>query len=278
MVAKAAVVNYTVIILHSPFPTSTPTSQPSCSAGTDGLTDTCIPCEPGFYSNVASKKYSPHCQPCPQGTYSDEYRSGSCKQCPYPTTTYREGLDKCFSYSLNTGNTMYYSTIATIVTVAFLGASLSGNKKRVVMIITLWPLFDFITDVLYWQTTVFYGLTSFILCGIFLIVSNWLFIRELKHLGSEAYPRIFFPKTFENFKEKIANKSYVETFLIYAFFFVVGVVSVAFKIFWFIFGMFCFSTKIFAVGKVKSVWLNVWTFSSDFSYMADEDIDTGTFL
>jgi hypothetical protein len=165
-----SLVHYTAVVLHSPFPTSVPTSMPSCGAGAEGVTATCTDCEPGFYS----ERDWIDCRPCPQGMYSDEYRSGSCKQCPYPSTTYREGLSDCFSYSLY-GESFKGLTIAIFVvwSLFFIILALGNGLISIAsfpFLYVIMPLCSFILDILYWQTTMFYTIYYFI-GFIFLIIS-----------------------------------------------------------------------------------------------------------
>lgn len=73
--SKPAVVSAaTIATLHSPRPTSMPTSQPSCGEGSFGNPGNCGPCSPGYYSHPGSST----CIPCPKGKYSSAFGSKQC--------------------------------------------------------------------------------------------------------------------------------------------------------------------------------------------------------
>ena len=87
--------SYSVTVLHSGFPTSTPTSQPSCGAGYVGDNVNCVPCEPGTFLSDFSKDT---CEPCPLDYYSSTYGAAACTACPSPKGAYQVGsTDVCSS-------------------------------------------------------------------------------------------------------------------------------------------------------------------------------------
>ena len=76
--------NYTVSIVHSAFPTSTPTSHPSAA------------CHPGAYW------FQGVCKQCEAGMMSDGYHAVSCYRCPAGTFSNGNKCDPCMPGSFST--------------------------------------------------------------------------------------------------------------------------------------------------------------------------------
>ncbi len=95
---EVTVSSYSVNIIHSAIPTSTPTSQPSCGDGSEGTNVNCVPCNPGFYLSDFNQL---NCEPCPLDYYTNVYGSETCTQCPSPRAAYQVGSTECTAYYLN---------------------------------------------------------------------------------------------------------------------------------------------------------------------------------
>merc|ERR1719265_1744054 len=78
---------YTAQLLRSPFPTSVPTSMPSCGSGSMDGSNGCEPCPLGTYRSINMVHNSITCQECPIDTYADEIGLNECKKCPFPEAT-----------------------------------------------------------------------------------------------------------------------------------------------------------------------------------------------
>jgi hypothetical protein len=176
---------------HTPLPSSTPTSAPSCGSGTEeGSTSSdCNECHPGTYSEFAGKE----CKECEIGSYCDTYGCISCEECPYPWTTTQTGKTSCEAIQLNLPLLFVYTALVMVIVFYFTVIYFLSKARLACLVIMTLPLFDVLTDFLYLSFSVFYGLESFIACALILtLIPNLVFFGIIIQQG--ATPRLVFGK------------------------------------------------------------------------------------
>jgi len=143
---------YDTHVLHTPPPTSIPTSFPSCGVGSEigpnGLHHGCLGCTPGYFANVYN---SSDCTPCPMKTFTNEYNQSVCKPCPYPRSTYHPGSSECRSFDVAlvdeyTANNILYPIFYGV----FFLAVLFANNNRIALALVIYlPAQDTVTNLVY---------------------------------------------------------------------------------------------------------------------------------
>jgi photosystem II stability/assembly factor-like uncharacterized protein len=133
-------------------PTSTPSSHPT----------TPRVCPEGTYEEIVPEDAGTICKKCASGTYSTSTNASSpdtCQDCPYPTTSLESGSSTCSSMSLHPNPLiLYIFGIGVIVTFLFLiGTTPQQSSSFPLFVILLIPLFDILTDLLYFLTSTFYN-------------------------------------------------------------------------------------------------------------------------
>ena len=148
VISSTAVVasTFTQQLLRTPFPTSVPTSMPSCGAGSKDGTNGCEPCPKGTYRSVDMVHASITCQECPVDTYADEIGLDECKACPLPQATLEKGSISCDSFSLRGDNTVI-TILFTLIGVILLISNYAAKGDRLATaVFSLAPSLDFISD------------------------------------------------------------------------------------------------------------------------------------
>jgi hypothetical protein len=184
---------YSVYTQHSPYPTSIPTSAPSCGIGSEdgSSSEGCQKCPPGTYREFNDDQ----CKECDYGTYCDSYGCETCQECAYPWTTTQTGQTSCKAIQLHLPGLLVYSLLIIIIVLYFMIIFFLSHAKLACLAIMTLPLFDILTDFLYLTLSAFYGLEPFIACTIILtIIPNIVFLGII--LQQKAMPRIFGQKYF----------------------------------------------------------------------------------
>ena len=182
---------FTEQLLRTPFPTSTPTSMPSCGVGSEDGINGCEPCPKGTYRSVDMVHASITCQECPIDTYADESGLDECKSCPLPQATLKKGSASCDSFSLRGDNTVI-TILFTLIGVILLGTNYAAEGDRLATaVFSLAPSLDFISDLAYVTQVKFFNPTVFYVAVISLFLSSFMFIHEL--IKIRAYPKFLIP-------------------------------------------------------------------------------------
>jgi hypothetical protein len=137
--------NFYVVNIHSPRPTSTPTTMPTCSVGwfakdMNGkeyrgmghelkLPPGCTMCPPGYITSLTDQV---KCTPCPSGFFNDEYGASACKSCSvqYPYYSTHPGMSYCNGVFLNVQSkpSAFYSLVVIIFFTLLFAFSLAWRK------------------------------------------------------------------------------------------------------------------------------------------------------
>ncbi len=296
--------SYSVKVLHSGYPTSTPTSQPSCGAGFIGDSVNCVPCVPGTFLSDFNKDV---CEPCPLDHYSNDYGSVACTVCPSPYGAYHVGSTECTAYYLNYSGQQLNFLVGSFVFLFLFAALCAGRKAFAVFAVMLFPAMDVTTDIMYLVSTRFYNFPFFIVCLITLIVPNMWFVTHLYHENAviphgiyKSFPGWYFSEnlcwlsmrkgypmmngkslsiSFEKHDTLPKVCSYYLTWLLvmaaqvlFILTYVAWLSSMTLiMIAWFAMGLFLFATKVMAIKRVHNWWYLVWTGSS--KHDTDIEID-----
>ena len=233
--------SYSYVVMHSSYPTSRPTGQPSsqpstqptssptvkqCPAGFmhDAIDPRCSICPIGYFAPFDSVT----CFPCSEGHFSDREGSGSCNKCPigqyapssasfscfscvWPYTTLESGSTECSSYCLNADSKIMdlcgFSVLGLYFVFLLFG---SGRNFFAIIIFTLLPSIDVLTDLYYILTTKFANLWLLLACIFFLILPNVMLMKRLyyqkyKDRSNSLFPNIdvCFPPIIYSWSENV---------------------------------------------------------------------------
>ncbi len=142
VVSSVTFTSYSIRIMHSALPTSTPTSAPSCGAGYVGDNVNCVPCAPGFSLSDFNNDV---CEPCPLDHYSNTYGSATCTACPSPYGAYKLGSTECTAYYLNYSGTRLKFLIGSFVFLFLFSMVCAGRRAFAVFAVMLFPAMDVTT-------------------------------------------------------------------------------------------------------------------------------------
>lgn len=145
VISPVTVSSYSVTVLRSALPTSTPTSQPSCGAGYVGNNANCVPCTPGTF---LSDFNSDVCVPCALDYYSNAHGSATCTACLPPFGAYKVGSTECTAYYLNYSGTQLNFLIGSFVFMFLFATICAGRRAFAVFAIMLFPAMDVTTGTL----------------------------------------------------------------------------------------------------------------------------------
>lgn len=297
--------SYSVTILHSGFPTSTPTSRPSCGAGYVGDNVNCVPCEPGTFLSDFSKDI---CEPCPLDYYSSAYGAAICTACPSPKGAYQVGSTHCAAYYLNYSGQRLQFFIGSFVFLFLFATICAGRKAFAVFAVMLFPAMDVTTDIMYLVSTRFYNFPFFIVCMTTLIVPNMWFVTHLYHENAvvphgvyRSFPGWYFSEnilwlsmrkgypmingkplsiSFDKHDSLPKVLAYYLTWLLVltgqavfgvAYFTWLSVMILG-MVLWFSVGLFFFATKVMTIRRVHNWWYYVWTGSNKHDKAVEIDV------
>ncbi len=177
--------SYTSTIVHSPYPSSSPTSQPTCGTGSYQVGDACGPCARGYFSDSLNAF---KCTACPVETYSGSVGSVECSPCEALTTNIKEASSSCPYFTLNASAVSYY-TLGIFITVLFLtGLSFAGENVYIMFALGLFPFLDIVSDMIYILSVKFWNIELFFFAIFFFVVPSSMFAYKLARM--KAYPRL----------------------------------------------------------------------------------------
>ncbi len=287
---------YSTLISRSAFPSSSPTSQPTCGTGSYQIGSGCGPCAEGYYTDSLNAF---QCTACPIDTYSSMPGSVQCTPCGKFTSNIYEASTDCPHFTLNASAFTYYS-LGSFVTILFLSALLfAGENVYIMFMLGLFPFLDIVTDMIYILSVKFWNFTLFVCAIIFFVVPSSMFIYKLVRM--RAYPGLikFYGLNFTNnhylwlsvsvngfplINGKRSSLSYEEHdgieklawyWLLWVLlislqivFLVLSVlwqfIALMFLVVWLVVGLFLYQTKMLAIGIVWNTWFFSWTRSNDF--------------
>ena len=243
----------------------------------------CTKCPSGYYNpedksivgNVDSTGISKLCLTCDTLQFGDEFGT-SCTECPYPKQSVIDDKDNLFYHKIYPCSVINFRTYAQAVTavevvmvVLFFGClyfvrSIPEGKERsqlnilhafgLCLYIAI-PALDTLTDIAYVMTSNFYNYAIFALVLALVIVPNFYFLKHLWVVGARLRLFIPMPKFIILQKYDTLFKILFTTILSIPWL----ILNSWFIIPWLIFGFFLHSTKVFSIGGVSNMWLQVWT-------------------
>jgi len=173
------------VFIHTPVPSSQPTSSPSCPAGFNGRG--CTPCPEGTYALPGGTG----CIQCPRGTYSDSPGSGSCTACQWPWTTFDVGASACKSISINISIETLAGTLTAVLVLYIAGLSVVDKENFFLMITsTFFPMVDTLSDFFNLVSSTWATEILFHFAWMSIVIPNVvLFVYEL--IEKRVIPRVF---------------------------------------------------------------------------------------
>lgn len=182
-VSQTASILRDVVQLHSPIPSSMPTSMPSCGYGSYGPKGDCGKCPPGYYEIRFGAK---SCIACPIGFYAPDFGSSSCEKCRYPYTTLNIASSACDSAVLKVNKKFLISVMGTCAILFLFSMNYAGDKKIFMFIMALTPALNFFATLMYILTSKFYSQPLFHVTIISFLLPNLYFTCILYQM--KAYP------------------------------------------------------------------------------------------
>jgi hypothetical protein len=285
-------------------PTIIPTVKPTNPTSQSSSRPTCQPS--GYPSGAPSlmPTSSPTCftnRTCPLNTYIQ--MSGNCADCiacSFPYATNVENSRTCSAVNLNISNFWLIIILGTLGFMFICTLISAKNDFRKAFQVTLFPVIDVNSDLIYILTTPFYNVTLFYFAVIFYLLSNFIFFyqiyEEFKHpfkyediwwlngrtvtrnvtyekedgtakqyeiSGYQPYKNDnLYLKWFGSSPFPVGGFGCVMFIVVWIIAFVHQLLHIIFYIFrfithfslWFIFGMFLYQIKAFAVVDVAKSW------------------------
>ncbi len=296
-VSGVSVSSYVVGVSHSALPTSTPTSQPSCGIGSsqDGGTG-CTQCAIGYYTDTLNADL---CTICPIDTYNNAIGSDHCEACPAFTANTKEGSHDCHCIYLHTSSAAYYTFIAVVFIIVVSSLVFAGENVYIMFMLTLFPILDIITDLIYILSMKFWNLELFISAVCFFILPSLMHLYQLIKLGARptlkefimtellecdliwltisrnGFPLVNGQRSSLSFDSHDGADKLFAYWLLWIALIVLqlGFLAMAavwyamallFLIIWISIGLLLFQTKMLAIGKVWNTYFYYLTQSSDF--------------
>ena len=289
--------SYSSIISRSAFPSSSPTSQPSCGTGSYQVGIGCSPCKEGYYANTLNAF---QCTACPVGTYTNIEGLGQCIPCGKFTTNIKEASTGCPNFNLNASAFICY-TLGSFVAILFLTSLLfAGENMYIMFTLGIFPFLDIVSDMIYILSVKFWTVELFVCATLFFVIPSLMFIfklvrmkaypRLIKFVGldimndryiwltvsPDGYPLINGERSILSYEEHDGIEKLTWYWLLWIllfvcqFFFILSsviwyMVASIFLVAWLITGLFLYQTKMLAVGKVWNVWFFTFTQSNNFN-------------
>ncbi len=287
---------YTSTIAHSSFPTSSPTSQPTCGTGSYQVGNGCGPCARGYYSDSLNEV---QCTACPVETYSNSVGSVECSPCEARTTNIKVASTSCPHFTLNASAASYYTLCAFITALFLFSLYFAGENMYIMFALGLFPFLDIVSDLIYILSVKFWSVEILFFALFFFVVPSSVFVYKLVHM--KVYPRLIKYAGVEIMNDKYiwltvnsdgsplingerSTWSYEEHdgleklawfWLLWiilvglqSLFLLLGVVwyvlMAIFLLAWLVVGLFLYQTKMLAIGKVWNYWFYTWTQSNEF--------------
>lgn len=174
--------SYKIGIMHSAVPTSTPTSQPSCGIGSINGVSNCNPCPSGYYSDSLSAVI---CVACPIDMYKGAIGSGYCIPCPTFKANLVEGSNDCPYIYLNTSTFTYYMFGSFFAVIVVSSLMFAGVNVYIMFMVTLFPILDVFSDLIYILGTKFWSFELFISSITFFLLPLLIHIYDLIKIGAK---------------------------------------------------------------------------------------------
>ena len=288
--------SYSLMQSRSAYPSSSPTSQPSCGLGSSQVGSGCGPCLEGYYSDSLNAF---ECTACPLDTYNTMIGSVQCTPCGAFAANIHEASTSCPHFALHASSFTYVS-LGSFVTILFLSALLfAGENAYIMFILGLFPFLDILSDMVYILSIKFWSFELFICAIVFFVVPSFMFVFKLSRM--KAYPRLikFAGLTItdgvylwlsvspdgsplvngERLTLSYLEHDGIEKLVWYWVFWILLLtaqvvfvalsivwqfVSIVLAIAWLFTGLFLYQTKMLAIGKVWNTWFYTWTQCSDF--------------
>ena len=295
-VSGITVSSYVVGVSHSALPTSTPTSQPSCGIGSSQDGGGCTQCAIGYYTDTLNADL---CTICPIDTYNTAIGSDHCEACPAFTANVKEGSNDCPCIYLHTSSIAYYTFIAIVFIIVVSSLIFAGENVYIMFMLTLFPILDIITDLIYILSMKFWNFELFISAICFFILPSLMHLYQLIKLGARptlkefimtellecdliwltmsrnGFPLVNGQRSSLSFdSHEGADKLFAYWLLWIALivlqlgFLVMAamwyVAAFLFVVVWVSIGLLLFQTKMLAIGKVWNTYFYYLTQSSDF--------------
>lgn len=201
--ATASTVALTSVeIAHSAKPSGTPTANPTkmqcrpgtyhnpiapdcliCAAGSSSGFDAfyCPLCVPGKFSGDGS----PECSNCQQGDYSDKPgAANACLSCQWPYYNSFPGSPTCDGINISISGVWYILFFIVCFALYAACVALVGFQVPAMVVFSLFPALDVISDLVYLITNNFYRPAFFYLCITFIVLPNVIFLRKLREVGA----------------------------------------------------------------------------------------------
>ncbi len=287
---------YSSIISRSSYPTSTPTSQPTCGLGSSQVGSGCGPCAAGYYTDSLNAF---QCTACAVGMYSSDIGSVECSPCGAFAANIHEASTSCPHFSLHASAFTYYS-LGSFVTALFLSALLfAGENVYIMFVLGLFPFLDIVSDMIYILSIKFWSFELFICAIVFFVVPSSMFVyklikmracpRLIQFVGVEVMqdqyiwlsvspdgsPLINGQRSSLSYEEHDGIEKLVWFWVLWALLVAFQVVFLMLCLFWYCFasvlllawlfaGLFLYQTKMLAIGKVWNTWFYTWSQSTDY--------------
>ena len=295
--------DYEVVFLHSAYPSSTPTSRPTCGTGSYQVDNNCGYCFAGYFTDTLN---AISCTACPIGTYNTRASSTACSPCPVFTSNIVEASTSCPQFTI-AASAFTYHGIASFIAVLFLFSLLyAGKDVYIFFVLGLFPFLDIVTDIIYLLSVKFYSFRLFIACMVFIILPSSMFLYHLYSFGitpvttqfigtkvlngplvwlgfSNGYPTINSQRSQWLNDANVGLERSVRYWLLWIcltvlqlVYLVVAIIwyalSSLFLFFWLIVGIFLYQTKVLAIGNVWNMWVRLYTQSNDFDKQVSLDV------
>ncbi|MEK9698547.1 MAG: hypothetical protein VW270_22435, partial [Candidatus Poseidoniales archaeon] len=302
--------SFTEVLLRTRFPTSVPTSMPSCGVGSqyiDGSSGSnCEPCSPGTHRNLDHVHSNAQCVPCNIDEYSDVAGAAECKKCPLLKGTFGKGSPDCDATSLRGSSNIQESVFTVIAAIAAASIGMAVNDRLATAVFSFFPALDFISDIVYVLEVGFVSPYLFYAAIVCLFLSGLMFVNELAKL--ESYPSFLIPFPGKYLFAKVRwlshegmsplvegqnvgferhdNLPKVFAFIV-LWLFLIGLQVIWFVMYilwiilhcvwwgpWLVFGLILYQLKSMCVKRVYNLWIYGWTLSTDHFKLDYEEYPT----
>ena len=244
----------------------------------------CQLCPPGFYSD---EKDSPLCYPAPRGYYVPRAGMTEPLSCDpfYPYYSAVEAQTWCSGVYINISTLGFWIVSGVYFTIFFLLLLLAHENFLAIFFFNIFPALDLLSDIQYILSTPFYSQGLFYSCVVFIFLPSLMFVHVLLEKGA---PLAMF-KLLDHIPGCSGSYEILEKELLQimggdfggspwklprSFLFVLWMlICIAFFSPVYIFGAFCYQSKVIAIKPVWDTWILLWTFSNNYS-MEEFQIDT----
>jgi hypothetical protein len=295
-------------VARSAFPSSAPTSMPSCGEGSELTSDECSPCSTGTYRDTNAIHKGRSCRECAIDTYAPYEGMDYCEDCSYPWATLTEGSDTCDALTLGAEPTLGYAVYAVMAVTYFAQIYFAKRDRWATAIFTGGPAADFASDVVYVMQVKFYDKYVFAAGLIVLFLSSLSFINHLRKIratpgffvafpGYYVFNSVIFlsshryapfidgkpaPGDFKRHDDLMKVTAFIFLWILcvvaQAIWLVLfGIWCILHCIWWIpvlIFGMFFYQLKAVCVKRIWNIWIWLWTLDPKKFQKSIQETDT----